>query len=323
MTAKLREPVDCVAAADLQTAETESARKWIRDEATRRIAAMCLADQAFPFTSEMPRVQPVPWNQLGHQVLFDYDQLTRILWGATLDIRAAVRRDKWTIIAPLVAAILAASACLVGTWAVPPFGVWHILAAFVMGTTAYSILLPNVGKIATEIRSREILSLIEGVEPKSIARFTNEVRTKGPLAAWGDGQMDDERCPVLVMLDESAPFPGYGMHQARSLFVCRTQDEASQPQLLPEQLNEMVSSALIRMVRKSGVSCVSSGLVVLIDGRTLRKSSPWLGLGDEIQERYPAPPCSFRSTGSKGSSGSTTTARSASTPASRPCSPSI
>jgi len=291
-------PVDLAThdlAPDASPAQSEGVRRWMSDQATRLIAAICLCDADFPHATGMPRICPVPSNDLGHQVLFDYDRLVRILWGTAFDIQKAVKRNKWTILAPLLSLLVAGVFVVPGGFALslasdPTWGLVLLAAGVVAGALTNAKLRPDVGKIAAEIRARNIRTLIDGGVPTSVGLFDGRIKGQRRFARWGDGNPEGDRCPVLVMVNDSVPFPGYGLHQARRLFVCRPNDEASPPQLSPSALNEAVSTSLIQMARNSGIPHISSGHVVLIDGRTLRKGSHWLGVDEDMRDQDPPPP---------------------------------
>jgi hypothetical protein len=285
----MSEPVPVVPSVDSppETCSTrpEEVRKTIADEVTRLIAAIALADENFPRAGDLPRLAPVPHNHLGHQVLVDYNRLALILWGTAHEIQEAVRKNTRTLLAPLlsflwVGACVATGAVLVSRTATPASLFVPVGIGLLGGVILYAILRVRVEKVAAEVRARNLRTLLRGGEPPSAEQFRKARLTGKRLAAWGDGELESNLCPVLVVLDGKEPFPGYGRHQGSQLFVCRPDDEASPPAITPDALNEAVSEALIRMVRSSGVRCVSSGHAVVIDGRSLRQHSPWLRFAD-------------------------------------------
>ena len=263
-----------------------SVHRKISAEVTRLIAAIALAHEAFPREDDLPRLDPVPYNQLGHQVLVDYRRLALILWGTVREIQTIYRKSPGRITAPLLCLFAIGVGISICVWAnlaqnpgPPMLNLLAILSGVVVGFSVYAVLKPKVARIAADVRAKNMRLLLQGNEPPSAEEFAEAELNGKHLAVWGGGELDKTTCPVLVMTADSQPFPGYGRHQTRQLFICRPKDEKSPPALSHESLNASVAEALIRMAYNSGLSCVSSGQVVLIDGRTLRKDSPWLNLG--------------------------------------------
>ena len=294
-----------VAATDV----SERARRSMTDEATRLIAAITLARADFPTENNLPRLAPVPHNQLGHLVLLDYDRVAMILWGTAREIQYAVKENPNFRIAPAAAilvtlVLLVLAGMLISQNSDSPVGLPLPRGAFsnfsawdtrgghrcllllpmglIAGIVTYLVLRPNTARIAADIRARNMRLLLDGKEPPSAEQFRESLasrRANGELVEWAGAELEGGRCPVLVMNNEQFPFRGFGYRQANQLFVCRPEDESKAPGLSLEALDQAVSEALTQMVKNSGIPCVSSGHVVLIDGRTLRKGSPWLRPG--------------------------------------------
>lgn len=266
----------------------------ISSEATRLIAA-ALADRAFPQENHLPRLAPIPYNHLGHQVLLDYGSLASILWGAVHEIQEIYRGSPWRWLAPLLGLGLAmAGVCLgAGLWrqaADLGYVVVAVAAGVLFGAVAYGTTRPRIARIAAGVRARHMRLLLQGSELPSAAAFKAARLAQRRLAEFGDGKLGKDRCPVLVMTGDDQPFPAFGRHQARQLFVCRPGDEKSPPRLSPEDLNTSVAEALLGMADNLGLSCVSSGSVIVVDGRTLRKDSRWLALGADGNGSHPMLP---------------------------------
>jgi hypothetical protein len=274
----------------------DAARRAMCDEATRLLAAITLAREDFPRQDDLPRLASVPYSHLGHHVLMDYKRLAMILWGTTDEIQRALRESPRRYLAMLADLPLTLLLVLLGWWLLrtaeaPGPGVFMMMSALLAGFVAYRLLRPNAAKIAAEIRAKNMDLLLKGQVPSSAERYEKELAGhEHPLVEWGEAELEEDRSPVLVMLNNTSPFPGFGFHQARELFTCRPADETSPPELSPEALNEAVSDTLFRVARNSGIPSVSSGYVVLIDGKTLHKDSPWLRVAGRTGERSVAPP---------------------------------
>jgi hypothetical protein len=264
------------------------ARQVITDDLTRLIAAVTLAHEDFPLERDLPRVAPVPYNHLGHQVLLDYHKLTAILWGTVHEIQEAIRNSPLYTLAPILGFVVALAVAGLGVavfaahTAEPAAYLIVLGAAVVIGLGTYRALRISPEKIAADVRARNLRLLLAGKVPPCAAELETTVAKGKKLALWGDGNLERDGCPVLVMLSDDHPFPGFGRHQGRQLFVCRPDDEKGPPGLSNEALHEAISEALVAMIRSSGIPCVSSGQVVLIDGHTLRKDSRWLGLAPPL-----------------------------------------
>ncbi len=260
------------ASADVNFARgSAQAHERVAEEVTRLIAAVALADEGFPDSAQLPRLAPIPHNHLGHNVLLDYKTLAAILWGTIEDIQKTIAKNPWNVLAPVLGFLAGALALAA---AFPFIKFYAILVGFVLGMVVFQALLPDIEQIIADIRARNMQLLLAGNLPPSATAFLHKLSR--PLAEWGDGALGEKNCPVLVITDDNQPFPGYGRHQARQLFVCRPDDEKELPAVSPESLEAAVRATLLEMGASSGIACVSSGRVVLMDGRSLRKTSPWL-----------------------------------------------
>jgi hypothetical protein len=257
-------------------------RRAVSAEVTRLIAAATLAKESFPHEDDMPRLAAIPSNNLGHQVLLDYHRLALILWGTVSEIQEAIRRNPWTYLGPITALLpitigVAAGVYLVETAHVATgFHMLPVVLGIGIAVAVYTTLRPQIGRIAADIRAQNLRLLLAGEDPPSAKRFSRERLQGQRLAEWGTGEVGGELCPVLIMSPGSTSFAGFGRDQNRQLFVCRPDPDHGPPVLSAAALDEGVSEALITMIQESGLTCVSSGQVVVIDAKTLRQDSPWL-----------------------------------------------
>lgn len=268
-------------------APTEEVRRGMTAEVTRRIAAIVLAQTDFPGEGDLPRLAPVPYNHLGHQVLLDYHRLALILWSTVHEIQEGTRKSprRFLGLLPLGCifvgfAVGFAASSLAGLSRDAAHAALLVsvtsIVGLILGFILVATLRLRVERIAAEVRARNLKLLLQGKEPASVADYEEAQVSEKSLAAWGDASLGEGVCPVLVITADEDPFPGFGRHQAKQLFVCRPDEEKERLALSPDALSDAVSETMIALVRNSGIPCVSSGSVVLIDGRTLSKDSPWL-----------------------------------------------
>ncbi len=272
-----------------------SSRARMTDEVTRLVAALTLADSNFPNASLLPRIASVPCNNLQHQVLVDYEKLCSILWGATDEIKDRIERDKQKLrFSPpriLLSAVCAVVAALAAPYFLPAvfpfyFPLNMLLAGLVVGLAVLFVIPPNVGRLAAEVRARNLEQLLHGRFPACAAKFEQKTNEK-ELAVWGDGKITSHASPILAVTNDDEPFPGFGRHQARQIFVCRPKNNDSCPATSLSDLDEAVTSSIAKIGEDSGIADVFCGRAIVIDGRSLRKDSRWLTSGKTICDRRP------------------------------------
>jgi hypothetical protein len=260
----------------------DNARATVTEEATRRIAAAIICNPDFPAEHLLPRLAPIPHGTLEQQILLDYDLLTKLLWGAETYVREQVKKNNTAGIGTALSIMTFLGCMCVSLFVVskqrqpePQVMLIGGIVGFVIAAFVFRYFRSNINQLIADARADYLKDLMDGITPKAVEEFQKTIGRKNAIA-WHDGSMDPNTIPVLVMLKNNDPFPGYGRHQARELFLCRPKADRTPSHADAEVLQAEVSQALIRMVGTTGIASVISGQVVLMDGDTLTKNSPWL-----------------------------------------------
>ncbi|MBL9100750.1 MAG: hypothetical protein JNL82_07325 [Myxococcales bacterium] len=248
---------------------------------TLRLAAATIADPRFPSEELLPRVDPIPFNNLGHMPLIDYKLLCETLWGCVYTLhersrsrpRPRISRGRW----------IAAGACVATIGGLAVAGELPLLLLFAP-VMAGLVLLFGLSEPArhldpeesARVRGDYLHALLLGEAPAAPASLPagQVVRVE-----HGRGLLSRERVCVFFARDEQNPFPGLGRVQGRDAYVCspgRAKDGKSPPaQDLPGMCRAL-EATVTRTLREEGLAHVHSGYAVVVKAAGLRPGSPWL-----------------------------------------------
>ena len=251
----------------------------MRHAITCRAAAAEIAKPEFP-DIELPRVAPLPYCNLGHLVLFDYDLFARAVWGTVFDLKAHVvswrttagERDARATIAAIITffIIVAAAACTLSGGVLAAGLIIGTLVA--VGVKAGMQFQGNIGAFnesARKIRTAAIEKLLEG----NTEGMTEHAELKSRWIEWGTGSLGGSAAPVLTASDQR-PFPGFGRVQVDQLFV--TPEAADRAELSDEEIRDIIHTKVLHAAMTAGFPNIIVGPVVVLHGASLRNNSPWL-----------------------------------------------
>lgn len=243
---------------------------------TRDMAAAQLAHQDFPSGSDLPRISRFASAYMGHLVLFDYGEYATLLWGMAFELRR--RYDSWRQRRWKRLGIGAVVGGVVG-------GALGLLVHPVAGAIALVIVWPSLAKRlevrdrtrmdadAEQLRVSSIQTLLEGALPSWYSDAVAQLQSDNWIP-HGDGRLSTTRSPVLVS-SERQLFPGYGLHQLSESFVCPPKTDAGAPLTLTAADRDICVAAF-EAAQRGGFPSVETGSVILLNGATLRRDSPWL-----------------------------------------------
>ena len=250
-------------------------QKMARD-ITYFMAAGYIASKDFPKKDSLPPIMPPPFSNMGHQVLIDYKLLSKIVWQVVDDVQVILEKFNWKIKLKWVLFAIITILVLLGlsnNW---------VLAIIVgtlvfFGGSSYAIH-QKYKKEVGEIRAKAITKLIEGkwlVDEDGI--ISKEIEEH--LALVGNGELDADVVPILTVINNDSPFPGYGYLQFDNVMFFGPKQNSEEEMSLPtlNKIKNHINEDLIKMFYRYGVEHVSFGYVVVIHGHSIFIDSPWLG----------------------------------------------
>ncbi len=238
-------------------------------QATLRIAAGIISDPHFPRPEHLPRMTALPFVNLGHILLLDYDLLGRVLWQAAFELtdmcRSAQRRRRregyllWG--GGLVIAIVLSA--LLGSGSGAELAL--MLCFVVLGLLRSRDV---VEETAADYKRHLISQLLAGKVPdrSGHAPETSEI-------AWADGRLSPERSPLLVAMD-GRRFPGFGREQGIETFICARDPEKPDRRETNEPYR--IYEAVLEAAVATGLPRVQAGYVLVAEADLLEPGNPLL-----------------------------------------------
>ncbi|NJN97734.1 MAG: hypothetical protein HC875_28475 [Anaerolineales bacterium] len=225
---------------------------------------------------------PPPFNNFGHQLLLDYKLLVDIVWQIVADIQLTLEKVPKSNSTAIALGIVATIVTAILILSVEPEAFWLALGAgFVGYLTGNSVdqysRQKQLRKEVAYIRAQALEKLISGNWRLEYKPETEKNKELDHLV--GNGTLEGDKNPVLIVLNEQHPFPGYGRLQAESLFVCRPQknnSESISTSTTIGQIREAISEKIVETVSRYETKEVSFGNVIVIHGNSIAIDSPWL-----------------------------------------------
>ena len=252
---------------------TEQCHEEVRTKAACFAAAAEISHPDFPFRP-LPRVAPIPYANLGHLVLFNYEIFARAMWVTALDLRdAAEQHDKHQsphITAAAVACGLVAFALLAAkNWFALPFG-GALVALLVYQAAAKTQRIEEFDRSVNRLKSNAVEKLLRC----DLSGLQEHSDLNHNWISWGSGQLDARRMPVLIAAEERL-FPGFGDARLRQVFAVPEADDSERGED-DELQGDPIYRRILKAAQCSGFPHVTTGRVVVVDGNTLCSDSPWL-----------------------------------------------
>lgn len=271
-------------------------------------AAATIADPEFPNEALLPRIDPIPHNNLGHMVMIDFGLVCEALWGcaATIEDRQThlIRQQFGRLLADVAPWI--AMTLLAGVVAyMNPGTLYAVYVAFfvLQGSTIGAVRRLRTAA-AAEVRASYIESLIAKRLPDHPRLPTLSPNQPLARATYGDGMLAPTRINVFLANGYEDPFPGLGWVQNRGVYVCALKadgDDAGHTvasAAIPEVTSKLEAAfaAVAERVRESlGARAASAahGYSIVVDSTSMHPASPWLdgeGRPPLVYERNGADP---------------------------------
>lgn len=268
------------------TEVTLSQTNKIYDEMTHKLtyhyAATIIADKNFPQIEKLPPITPLPFNTLGHQVMLDYRLLIHILDEVISEMKNAIKdmptghvgifRYIMGIFIGIVTGFIGL-AIVQGLFDSP---IVSIGAGLLVGFVAYAMtveVIINTKEVLANVRAQAIEDLLKNHPRflhhtnKQIDRIINHV---------GNGKFDDNCVPVLVLMNNKHPFPGYGELKAETQYICRPKNADKITVMNLDEMRHHIAQQVMTTLNKYDFAHISCGEVVVVNGNSLRIDSPWL-----------------------------------------------
>lgn len=267
--------------------ESIALRQEVADNVSRLLAASVIANPAFPSRDLLPNLDPPPFSTQGHNLLLNYEWFVRRIWQVVIDIQTAIREHQRKLtkakligFAVAVCSVLGLSAIDIDLIALYLF--LGFVLFFVTVAIAKSNLVPLPKQLAAIRAAATRNLLLRETEPS----LSSEIEAfKISPAILGDGALNALRVPVLTIISNGHPFPGYGRLQENSTIVCPPKD--AQPLKVGlQEIRRQVSKKIEAFVDGTGVKHVTSGEVVVLDGNSIPMDSDVLITGEQ-GDRFP------------------------------------
>lgn len=245
------------------------------------LAASLIAATNFPRVDTLPRLVELPFNNLGHMPLIDFERLRTVVWSAAWELMELAqqhrRRRRRSIALALLVLIATGSPIYwmmysMGSMLGPTF-----LLAPLLAWLAYAATRPNTTAAVARAKAAMIQALLAGQLPPSVGRYSERY---GSLARsrFSRGLVSRDSTLVFLSGGPNDLFPGLGWDQFREVlhFPVKTDHEARVPE--HSQLEDLVQEAFEaarRMVTPSSLLC-EIGTVVTIDRDTIHTTCPWI-----------------------------------------------
>ncbi|MGB0522268.1 MAG: hypothetical protein ACPGJS_04880 [Flammeovirgaceae bacterium] len=247
-------------------------KETITKKVTDLIAASILASKDFANKDKYPRFFPLPFNNFGHYFLFDYNRFLLILNEFIDELNALPKRK----INPKIENYGLLFSILLFFYFLFTYRIITSILILVVIITAIYLLQKylNVSKACATHRVDLINQLLEGSWEPYEDKY-DEIITKNSSRV-GDGSIDGEQVPVLVIFNDIHPFPGYGQLQIDRVYLCQPKEGQSHEENIDQQFLNNLVEILNQKMEISGLDNFNSGFVVGIHAKSIEANSQWL-----------------------------------------------
>lgn len=247
----------------------------IESELTYELAANLLAAQDFPSESMLPRLTSVPYNNLGHLPLIDFEVLRKVLWSATWELHERCQRARddgfFNQIGLTIGAIVLGAG--IPLWIDSDAGT-SVAMASLAGVVSYFLTAPDLKLVAAKAKAEMISELLQGKVPDALVKHAGDI-DRQKKASYGSGIVNRDWITVFFAENRYNLFPGLGWIQVHEVFSCPLKSGEPRPDMAKAWLYETIWGAIDR-VQSSLLALHSMGLVVSVDQRTVGRNSRWL-----------------------------------------------
>lgn len=258
---------------------TKSGTNMLTRRVTTNLAAGIITNADFPTADHVPDTIPMPFTNFGHQALIDHELLQTILW-TTINRMQSVLKPWKKLHAGLVATNCIVSLVLFGALATRVDGLWvgiiSSIASLILGTVLINRRTERFRKSLAKTKASELQKLLSDTwEPDEKEHFIQTIRKRTQY--FGSGELGGDCVPVLTIVDDGNPFPGFGRLQAENTFTCRPKDDVREPLPSIDKIAEVLFQNVRKTVEASSITEVASGNVITVYGDSVTIGSKWLG----------------------------------------------
>ncbi len=253
----------------------------LKKQNTLSLLASLIASPRFPEEEHISPSIPIPFTNFGHQPFIDHELLQHELWRVISKIQNAIK--PWNKKKKIFNIINLCLALIVGF----VFVVWvgdfapGIVVGFVLFVCGrYLIAMGNTKCIENiaDIRAQELEKILSSnVDTYQVSDSNSHsdiIRER--MRYIGNGDLDGEKIPVITIIEDGDPFPGYGRLQLENTFVCRPKDDNNGSQKKGSAIAEEVFSEVKKNIFFSDSVKVSCGKVATVYGDSINIDSRWL-----------------------------------------------
>ena len=283
----------------LNTDSSASTWEKMTQQITCYFAAEILMNPSFPEKQTLPPIEPLPFTTFGHQPLFNPKLFHSIIWAAIGEIQTEVRLWERKS-APINFGILVFSAFisvviggnspeLIGYAAFSSQGgagvvTWSVIVTLVtfaicllLGFAIKYPLINSYERTIAKIRADTIANLVNGKWNKvKNEEIRNKIESK--VRYYGSGHIERNKIPVVIILDDKHPFPGFGRLQAEIPFICPPKDERIEQLSNSKFLQNKAWGYVKDKISNANISHISFGELLAVHGSSIPIESIWLDL---------------------------------------------
>lgn len=282
-----------------QQAGSDSKLENFTRQITQYLAAAEIASTDFPNAKKLQKLYPYPFTNFGHQVNFDIELFSKILWKVISEIQSGLpNQSAWRMITThRVMGFLA-------FFSLPLIAIHPAFMAgfpIFLGASGYlreKYLKKHKDRIA-DIRAEAIEDLIND---KFDPTLGNHIKVKDTVAKgiadvcqfYGNGQLGKDKHPLLLVASADHPFPGFGYCQIEEAISAPSEaGHWVEPNAFPSLESKITSNIRTRLMSNKSKDIQFGTVVCLHDSSVLMDSAfldsekrPVLWLGDDVVRKH-------------------------------------
>lgn len=256
----------------------------LKKSITNQIAALKIADKNFPLAEDMPFTKLPSYMNFGHHCCFDYKAYSEIILGTMTQIQGLA--SSWEV-ANNKKALRTAS--LVGVLSTVLFFLagLQMNIQFILGPSA-GLIIAGIGyfvmkgsgkerliKEIADYRATVVESLLDGrYNSQNSEEIKNELKDLEKKSS--DGFLRYSSVNVVVVKEDTHPFPGYGYLQLDELFLCPPKDFSSLNTISTNDLKNAIQGAIIKNLKNINSPSIGFGNIASVYGESIKTKSKWL-----------------------------------------------
>ncbi len=267
--------------------EAKSTNDLIKEN-TFFLAANIIAQPDFPTEEDIPKSTPFPFTNFGHQPLFDHSLLQTEIWNTIREIQNTLEpwKNEKSYILPYMVSVIISFALLfsfsyffrdtslsVISWILSLF--LGIMIANSVSKNTISKRKKKLIEKVSNIKAEVLNGYLSGVGGK-FSKHNNEEEIKEKIKNFGSGKFSADIIPVLTIMNNSDPFPGFGRMQLENTFVCRAEKDMESLEHTENDITQKVFDDVEDSIERLKIGDIYTGKIITIHGDSLTINSKWL-----------------------------------------------